>query len=145
MIRKPVLWTILLTLLALLLNNCAADQTGIMIEAAWARPAAEGSNSAVYLRITNLDPEDAWIGVTSPQAAVSELHRSIIQADGTARMEPQAQIDLPQNETIELVAGGLHVMLIDLEQTLEPGDTLKLILVFSRHEKVEIDVPVKTP
>ena len=135
----------MLILFATIISTCTGGKTGIQIEAAWARPAVEAANTAVYLSITNLDSDDAWIDAESPQARLTELHRSIILADGTAKMEHQEQIALPQNVTVELVSGGLHVMLIDLKQTLEPGDTVNLSLVFSQHERVNIDVPVKNP
>lgn len=134
-----------LILFATLSSSCTGGNTGIDIEEPWARPAEKGANTAVYLRITNLDSDDTWIDAESPQAGMTELHRSILQADGTAKMVQQDQIALPQNQMVELVSGGLHVMLIDLKQALEPGDTINLSLVFNQHENVNIIVPVKTP
>ncbi|TFH35464.1 MAG: copper chaperone PCu(A)C [Anaerolineales bacterium] len=143
--RGSQIYALILIPLAALLSSCASGETGIKIEAAWARPAVQGANTAVYLQITNLDPDDAWISVESSEAEAAELHRSILQADGTARMERQDKIGLTQNETVELVPGGLHVMLFGLKQTLEPGDRINLSLVFNQHERVEINVPVKNP
>jgi copper(I)-binding protein len=76
---------------------------------------------------------------------MTELHRSMMQDDGTMKMEQQTSIILPQDEVVELKPGGLHIMLMNLTRDLNPGDEVTLLLLFEHHEEMQISVPVKTP
>ncbi len=134
-----------LSLLLLSISACLPGDEGITIEGAWTRPGVEGENSAIYLHITNHDDDDYWISAESRSADRIELHRSTMQEDGTMKMVRQENIPLPRGERVVLEPGGLHVMLIDLDQTLEPGDMISLTLIFQDHERIYIDVPVRNP
>jgi copper(I)-binding protein len=51
---------------------------------------------------------------------------------GMMGMREVASIAIPTGETVELVPGGYHIMLIDLVRDLDPGDTFEVTLVFER-------------
>jgi hypothetical protein len=127
------------------MTGCASGATGIAVDEAWARPGNESENTAIYLIITSWDGDDAWISAHTTVAKKTELHRSIKGDDGTMRMEHQDVIELPKDETVELMPGDLHVMLMGLTKDLVPGDEVTLKLVFANHDEIEIHVPVKTP
>jgi copper(I)-binding protein len=127
------------------LNACGNPSGGIEIVDPWARPANAGANSAIYFEISNGGGDDQLQSASCQVAEKTELHRTIIDADGTARMEHQAHVDIPKGETIIFAKGGLHVMLIDLKQALDVGDNFDLTLQFRNSGEVTVNVTVQTP
>jgi copper(I)-binding protein len=132
-------------LIGMVLIACTSQTPSIEIEEAWARPGAIGENTAIYFQITSFGADDAIIRGEALVASITELHRSTMNEDGTMSMIQQTDIPLPQDETVELKPGGLHVMLMQLTKDLEPGDELTLKLYFAEQGEMEINVPVKTP
>jgi copper(I)-binding protein len=47
-------------------------------------------------------------------------------------MKPVDKIDIPAGGTVELKPGGYHVMLLDVQKTLNPGDTFDVTLTFEK-------------
>jgi periplasmic copper chaperone A len=78
-------------------------------------------------------------------------------ADGTGQMHGEAPmagapmmgmreidgIDLPVGATVELVPGGLHLMLMELVDALEPGQLFELTLVFEHAPELTVTVEVR--
>jgi copper(I)-binding protein len=124
---------------------CKSPTASIEVEEAWARPGAMGENTAIYFLITSHGADDAIIRAEALPASITELHRSTMNEDGTMSMIQQTDIPLPQDEMVELKPGGLHVMLMQLTEDLEPGDELTLNLYFAERGEMEINVPVKSP
>jgi hypothetical protein len=122
---------------------CSGDG-GLAVESAWARPAAEGDNSAVYFEIRNNGESDRLLRAESDVAQQVMLHRTVIDADGNASMGMQAEVEVPAGGTVAFEPGGLHVMLIGLRRTLEAGERLMLTLQFERSGEVPLQVPVES-
>ncbi len=113
---------------------------------AWARPANQGDNSAIYFKINNPGPAiDALIEAQTEVAAQTELHKSEMDNQGVMSMHPQHQIEIPPDSQVEFAPGGYHVMLVDLQQDLKVGDTVELTLRFQNFGEITLDVPVKQP
>ncbi len=150
-------------LLSLMLGACSATPTTIRVSEAWARPAAQGNNGAVYFSIENNTATNLSIlSASSSAARAVEIHRSsLMSADeldgmieggadnadlamqGVMQMMPVDTLDLPSGQSQLFEPGGLHVMLIDLAQELKPGDTLLLTLSFDNADNYEIEVLVE--
>ncbi|MCS7083319.1 MAG: copper chaperone PCu(A)C [Bacteroidetes bacterium] len=110
----------------------------------WARPAPSGGNSALYGRLHNTQAAaDTLRAAYAEVAARVELHRTVSAAGGMRRMEPVPYIALPAGSTVELVPGGLHVMLIGLKRALRAGDTVTVELEFARAGRVRLRAPVR--
>ena len=94
---------------------------------AWARSTVKGQTaSVVYLTVTSATPA-LLVGVSSPVAAVVQIHAMAMQGT-TMKMRAVDAVDLPAGTAVEFRSGGLHVMLQDLRQSLASGDQLPLIL-----------------
>ena len=94
---------------------------------AWVRaPVAGMKAAAAYLELTS-DRNMAVVAAGSPAAGRVEMHSSTTEG-GVMRMRPLSRIDLPAGQTVKLAPGGTHLMLLDLKQTLRPGDKLPLVL-----------------
>jgi copper(I)-binding protein len=138
--------TLFAVLVIILATSSCARHPEISIEDAWARPGFQGDNSAVYLTINNgTDQGDGLIGAVSDVANLTEVHLSKMDADGTMTMERQDLVGIPANKVVELSPGGLHVMLVNLVQDLNVGDTFRLTLNFQRAGDIEVEVEVKQP
>lgn len=127
----------------------AAGPTGadpaMRVSDAWVRAGPPGmAVLAGYMRLTNAgDRELAVTKVSSPDFAMVHMHRTVTH-DGVARMEAQEQLLVPAGGELSLAPGGLHLMLMHPNRTLNTGDNVTLVLHVRDHEPISMKVPVKT-
>lgn len=124
----------------------AAQPGGISVSDAWVRPTiGEGKTTAAYMTITNTgEMDDVLKAVQSPKAARVELHETKMTDAGVMRMRPlEDGLPLPAGATAELKPGGMHVMIMGLDEALADGAELPLTLEFTSADPVEITVPVR--
>ena len=136
-----------LLILAAGLAACAPTPTNptIRVEDAWVRPAVvEGGNGAGFLTLINdTGQDDALISADADFADTVEIHQSVMGDNDTMSMVPVDQIDLPRGKTVTLEPGGYHIMLIGIDQTLEPGSTVTIALTFEKAGHFEIPFEVR--
>ncbi len=100
-------------------------------------------NSLAFMGLTNGSDQDfTLVGAEGTVSKVLELHTHIM-SDGMMQMKKIDKIDLPAGKTVMLETGGLHVMLIGLNQDLKPGDSVSLTLVFNDGSKKQLEAPVR--
>jgi periplasmic copper chaperone A len=110
-----------------------------------AQHAAGAANGAVYLTLRNAGLEaDRLVRVESPVARAAEIHQSQIE-DGIMRMRQVEGVSLPAGESVTLQPGGLHVMLVEVNRPLQPGDRFPLVLNFEKNGAREVEVEVRSP
>ena len=134
---------VVFTALALVLATCGAGGGELQVNDAWARPGLAGGNSAVFFVIDNPGPDDLLLSADSDVAEAVELHKTIMQ-DETMQMVQQMNVPVPIGETV-FKPGDLHVMLIGLENDLQPGDTFTVTVDFETAGKQTLDVTVREP
>ncbi len=61
-----------------------------------------------------------------------------------ARMRQVPDIPVPPHEIVELAPGGLHVILIGVEEPLMEGNELEIVLIFERAGEISVKVPVRS-
>ena len=66
-------------------------------------------------------------------------------AGGVMMMVQQENVRVGAQSQLEFTPGGLHVMLIGLDQDLNPGDTFQVTLNFEKAGRITLDVPVREP
>lgn len=156
--RLLILFTLLVTLAACGGEEAAKDPSigPITISGGWARPTsamAGGAmgdaalapvNSAAYMTLTSSGEADRLISASSAVAAKVELH-TVLDDGGMMAMRQVEAIDVPANGAVELKPGGFHVMLLDVQEPLEAGETLTLSLTFEKAGTVELTLPVRMP
>lgn len=153
MFRSRMIAMATLALLALGLSpalSACAGQPGaaqsITIADAWARPGEAGGTSAIYFVIDNPGTEeDSLLAAQTDAAQSAELHRSAMDDHGAMSMEHQEQVPVPAGGKVEFAPGGLHVMLVGLDEALQPGDNLSLTLTFEKAGEMNLTVPVREP
>lgn len=108
-----------------------------------ARPTmGAAANSAVYLTIRNDGDDDVLLDVEGPESNAVQLHTTIDE-DGIMKMRHLADgLEIPGDSTVDLAAGGHHVMLTGLAEPLEYGDEFTITLIFEKAGRIDIDVMV---
>jgi periplasmic copper chaperone A len=134
----------LLLLGALLLTACGAQDGEIETKDAWIRPAMQAENSAMYMLLQNhTSQDDELVGASSDVADAVELHKSMMDSNGTMQMMHQDSVPLSAGSEVEFAPGGLHVMFVGLKKDLKLGDTVEVILQFKNHADLSLSVPVQ--
>jgi periplasmic copper chaperone A len=102
-----------------------------------------GSVAGAFMAIANQGKDaDRLVGVTSPAAAVVQIHE--MSMDGAVmRMRLVQGIDLKAGATVQLKPGGFHVMLEGLKQPLKLGDEIPLTLRFEKAGSIDVMVQVE--
>jgi copper(I)-binding protein len=125
-----------------LLSSCATPTIeGIEVRDAWARPAAQGGNGAVYFVIRSSEMDEI-IGVSSDVADAVEMHESQMSGD-VMEMHPLHAVPLDAGKQVPFEPGGLHVMLIGLKQDLVIGNEFEITLHFKKFPDLTVNVPVR--
>lgn len=135
-----------LVLSLVLSGACLPAWAQVTVQEPWVRgTVAQQRGTGMFARITSAQPA-RLVSASSPAAGVVEIHEMTMQGD-VMRMRAIPGLDLPAGKTVELKPGGLHIMLIDLKQPLEPGKTVPVTLVVEtggKRESIEVKVPVRT-
>ncbi len=128
--RNRVAPLFLLSITVLLLGGglasaCGSDNESevqpLSVDDARYREAKPGLGAA-YLTVTNPGSDPATlIGVSSPDAAMVEIHQTMADDEGTMSMhELPDGIEIGAGETVTLEPGGLHLMLMELDDVDGP-------------------------
>ncbi len=140
---KKFLW---LLLTAFILAACApaAASNGITVSDAWVR--APGANGGAFMVIQNGGAEaDRLLSASSDVAQKVEVHEMKMENDVMMMREVEGGIEIPARGKVELKPGGYHVMLINLNQELKPGEKVTITLNFEKAGAVTIQAEVKAP
>jgi len=136
-------------ILAMLLSACASTALAqIEVRDAWIRATVPSAKtSGLYLQITS--KQDAQlVAVRTSAAGVAEIHQMKMEGQ-MMRMHAVDAIALPAGQTVNLAAGGYHIMLMDLKRQLKEGETVPVTLVFRKQKQgpgsdtVALEVAVK--
>jgi copper(I)-binding protein len=133
-------------LTGLLLAACTAgDQGSLAVEEAWGRPSPKSAaNAAFYMVINNSGQEnDTLAGASLDICGRTELHLSAIDDDGVMSMQQMQKIDVPAGELVTLEPGGLHVMCIDRQAELNPGDRFPMTLIFVNAGELAVEAEIR--
>ena len=103
-----------------------------------------GPNAALYLTASADGRSDRLVGATTEVARSVEIHESTMGEDGTMGMSPVGALELPEDGSLVLEPGGLHLMLIDVER-LEVGDVIEVALIWETSGEMTVGAQVVDP
>ncbi|MGE5271620.1 MAG: copper chaperone PCu(A)C [Thiohalocapsa sp.] len=119
-----------------------AQTKPVAIENAWARATpAKAENGAAYLTLRAADA-NRLTGISTPVAKKAELHQMKMEGS-VMKMRQVAGIDLPPGKAVTLKPGGFHIMLVGLNQRLQPGQSIPLTLHFAKGGDEQVTAPVE--
>ncbi|MBT5330203.1 MAG: copper chaperone PCu(A)C [Porticoccaceae bacterium] len=102
------------------------------------------SVSAGYLSITNAgDEDDRLISLSTEAAAMVQVHESAM-SDGMMTMRHIESLLIPAGETIEFQPGGLHLMIMGVDQEAFSSDSIDLQLSFESGAVLSVSLPIKS-
>lgn len=103
-----------------------------------ASPAAM-STGAVFLTISNSgESADRLLSAATDLTIAVEIHE-VADEGGVMKMRPLTDgLEIPAGESVELMPGGFHIMLIGLKGDLVPGDSFELVLTFERAGEIAV-------
>lgn len=121
-----------------------AQKSKIEIKDAWARPAGQGANSALYFTIENKGPNaDTLIAVESKAADIVEIHETYKKDNDRMGMRPVKFVAVNSKSKTEFKPGGLHVMMLDMQKDFKMGDKLEAVLLFKKSGKIKVEAVIK--
>ena len=158
------------TSLAIVLAACGSAEA-VNADGAWARTSPMmASAGAVYMDLTS-EEADRLIGasVDASIAATTEVHETVeahmgddsamgdgmdddmgdegdmggMEGMGAMAMQEVESIELAAGQTVNLEPGGFHIMLLNLVEPLELGDTFDVTLDFETADDLVVTVEVR--
>jgi hypothetical protein len=117
----------------------------IEIKESWVRSVPPVSSvTAVYMVIENKgDEDDKLVGVNTEVSDLAEIHTTLVDEKGIAKMRRFESVDIPSGRDVELKPGGSHIMLIGLKKPLKAGDRIELNLKFEKSGIVKVQAQVR--
>lgn len=105
-----------------------------------------GTNTAAFMTLRNATAQDdRLIAARSDAARVVEIHETIMDGE-VMRMHPlEDGVLLPAGETVELSPGGIHIMLIDIQRDLQPGESVAITLELEQAGSITVEAEVRQP
>lgn len=119
---------------------------GLTLRDGWVRAVPPVSrNSAGYIVLENRGAaDDALVGARVQKVRVTELHEMVRDGE-TMTMRHRQEIPVPAGSTVALAPGGMHLMLIDLQQPLVVGERLEAVLQFRAAGERRVLLEVRAP
>jgi len=116
----------------------------LVISHAWTRHAGRGQGRR---RLSDHREQggggDRLVSGETPAAGKLEIHEMSV-SDGVMKMRPiDGGLALAPGQTVKLVPGGYHLMLIDLKKPLKAGDKVPVTLNFEKAGKVTVSLGVQ--
>lgn len=131
----------------LLFTGCNTAAGSMVVDDVWGRvsPAA-APNGAFYMTIENKSGQnDTLTQVQAPVCRSTELHESYEQEEGVMGMRPVPGQGIPiaAGETVQLKAGGLHVMCMGKTAEFNRGDRIPLTLVLENAGEIQVVAEIR--
>jgi periplasmic copper chaperone A len=129
-------------------STAASTQTtqaqAVQIKAAWIRWLPGGVPLAGYATLANMSDQPVVLtSVTSVAFQDLSLHQTL-QMGGTVRMSPLDRISIPPRATIDFEARGIHLMLMQPRETLDPRGSAPITLHFADGSSVTVQFQVRS-
>ena len=136
-----------LTSVLLATSAMATDPHVIGIEQHWvAEPPPGVPVAAAYGVITcRCDTSDRLVSVDVGGALTSELHATTTGDDGVVTMRRLDDgIDIRPGTPLVFAPGGLHIMIMGLEERPQVGDRIPVTLMFDKAGALDVVFPVRS-
>jgi periplasmic copper chaperone A len=113
------------------------------VDTPWARASIGTARPGVaYVTFRNTgDQLEELVDISTPAAARPEVH-AMTEADGVMKMRPAGPLELPPGAEVHLEPGGMHIMLKELRQPLEEGESIPITFTFRQAGDITMIAPI---
>jgi copper(I)-binding protein len=105
-------------------------------------PAVKGNPGALYFAIANTGSSNLVVRAASIDGAGSAVFHKMGTWNKQVSMDEVGQIPVPPGSTVTLEPGGMHVMAIDLADTVVAGGKTEVTLTFVGGDKISFPADV---
>lgn len=128
-------------LLSVLAGHCAAQ---LQVENAWVQLAPPATTvNAAYMQISNPHLRSQTIvGLSADCCATAMLHNTRKDGDKVS-MEHLEYLVIPAQGSVQLVPGGMHIMLMEAKEELTLDNKVKITFSFNDGSTQDIELDVK--
>ena len=122
-----------LLLLILFIQACSTgSENSIDISEVWIREVPVNSDiTALYFEVKNGgSSDDIIVSVNTHLSEKAEIHNTVINSGGSAKMERLEEVVVPSRDTVSFSPGGMHVMLIGLNKNIKTGEEYQVNINF---------------
>ncbi len=105
-----------------------------------------GRVSGAFMILENTSSTDERLVAASVPADVAgkvEIHETTIDENDVMRMRPVDGITIPAKGNTVLKPGSYHIMLLDVQKDLNPGDTVPITLTFESGLTLDVQAEVR--
>ncbi len=158
-IRRALIPAAAVLTAAALVSSCGSDSTGatkdptssapdqasaVALKDGWVKAARTGMTAAFGALTNDSDQEVTIASATSDITGSMELHETVETSDGSMAMQPKkGGFVLAPHGTHTLEPGGDHLMIMDLNQALKPGQTVTITLTMADGSTTDVTATVK--
>ncbi|QKT03936.1 copper chaperone PCu(A)C [Ectothiorhodospiraceae bacterium 2226] len=139
---RPLLTVLLVAAAVPALAAGAADDVEVLDPYVRAMPPGQPNTAAFMVLENRGDSAHAVVEAASPVSKIVELHTHIHDG-GMMRMRQVERFDIEAGGRTLLQPGGLHIMLIELHEVLEPGTEVPVTLTFEDGSEKTVQAPVR--
>ena len=119
---------------------------GITVEnARMVLPAVSGNPAAVYFDVSYRGDHPAVIRGVHVAGSENAMMHETLESDGMASMHDMMGVDVPSGETVSFAPGGKHVMVMDVDSALKPGDAVEVTITLDDGDKASFPAEVRAP
>ncbi|GAA3202420.1 copper chaperone PCu(A)C [Actinocorallia longicatena] len=94
----------------------------------WVKTADKGMSAAFGTLVNDTGADITVVAATTPASPMVELHE-VLGAGGEMKMQPRkGGFTVPAHGRLELKPGGLHIMLMNVTEPIEPGAEIAFTL-----------------
>lgn len=120
----------------------AFAQRAVKASTGWVQAPAAGSTEATaFVTVENGTMYDVYLVGAESEAAAKVVIQHASSNGGAATVMAEAPV--PAFSSLEMFAGGVHLVLHDLKRPLTPGDTVPLVVVTDQGERLTVAATVK--
>ncbi|MGD9960841.1 copper chaperone PCu(A)C [Nocardioides sp.] len=121
------------------------EASSLSIKDPWVKSATSGMTAA-FGTLENSGPTDVTIvSATSSITSSMELHETVENSDGSMAMQPKkGGFTIAAGADHELAPGGDHLMIMDLNKALRPGEVVTITLTLEDGSTMDIEATVKS-
>lgn len=106
-------------------------------------PAAPGRPGVAYFTVSQGSGAPRTIAAAYVEGVGrAEMHETVTEG-GVSKMQPAKAVPIESGKSVQFKAGGLHVMLFDVADTLKAGGTTEITLTLDNGDKVSAPAKIE--